>query len=176
MMQLLEETLQLLDDVQAEESIVTQHRVTVERGSGLHAGDRVEADYSLEGSYYAAVVVETATDEHGSMQVTVRYDDDGTSETLPSDHVRQWIPPTATQTSLGGPLSDEAAFGSDRCSDDSFVVAKYYELEFDLAKLKEAAGDLASASALYESAADGAMTDVKMKTVTTWSLKAAALG
>jgi hypothetical protein len=45
----------------------------------LHAGDRVEADYLLKGSYYAAVVVETVTDELGSTQVTVSYDDDGTS-------------------------------------------------------------------------------------------------
>jgi hypothetical protein len=83
--------------------------------------------------------------------------------------------PNATQISLGGPLSDEAAFGSHRHSDDSCLVTKYYELEFDLAELNKAAVDLASAYALYKSAADGALTDGKMKTATTWSLKAAAL-
>lgn len=173
MIQVLEDTLQLLALVQQEESDAKQHKATMERrDGGLHSGDRVEADYSLEGTYYSAVV-EAVIDQDDRKQVTVRYDDDNTSETLPSDHVRLTIPPTSTQTSLGGPLSDEDAFGSDRC-DDSFILAKY-ELEFDMAELKEAAGDLASASVLYESAADGAMAEGKMKTATAWSLKAAEL-
>lgn len=45
----------------------------------------------------------------------------------------------------------------------------------ELATLKEKAGDHATASRLYEQAADGAMEDGKMKTATQWSLKAAEL-
>ena len=34
------------------------------------------------------------------------YDDDGSTENLTKENVRLIIPPNATQTALGGPLSD----------------------------------------------------------------------
>ena len=82
------------------------------------------------------------------------------------------VPPTATQTTMGGPLSDEEAFGSD--SDDNFFV-QVYDLKAELAELMERAGDLAQASMLYEEAADAAVAAGKMKTATQWSLKASEL-
>ena len=187
--QVLEDTLQLLDEVEQEERQVQEHRSRVlERvgggggggGCGFHPGDRVEADYALEGTFYPAVVVESVSsdgengDGDGDCRITVCYDDDGSSETLPRNRVRPSIPPTATQTSLGGPLSDEDAFGGTEHGDDSYLLTKY-ELQYDLAQLKEKAGDLQAASALYEEAADGAMAAGKMKTATQWSLKAAEI-
>ena len=105
--------------------------------------------------------------------MTVVYDDDGSSETLPSNRVRLLVPPTATQTSLGGPLSDEKAFGSEG-GDDSFLLTRY-ELQFDLAEILEKKGENEEASVLYAEAADGAMSAGKMKLATEWSLKAAEL-
>lgn len=174
-MQVLEDTLQLFDAVQNEEQYEQQHKAALQRGGGFCSGDRVEADYALEGTYYSAVV-ESVVDKCDGKIITVRYDDDGSSESLASDHVRRSVPSTATQTSSGGPLSDGEAFGSDYggCDDDILLFSKY-ELEFDLAQLKEASGDAVSASALYVSAADGAMADGKMKWATEWSLKAAGL-
>lgn len=50
-----------------------------------------------------------------------------------------------------------------------------YQLRADLAKLKEKAGDLSTASTLYEEAAQEAMESNKMKVATELSLKAAEL-
>ena len=81
--------------------------------------------------------------------------------------------PTATQTALGGPLTDEeAGFG---VGGDETVMIEPYQLRADLAKLKEKAGDLSKASALYEEAAQEAMESNKMKLATELSLKAAEL-
>jgi len=184
-MQVLQDTLALVDLMEQEEIQVKEHQsrqgtmggTTGGAGTSIHAGDRVEADYALEGSYYPAVVESVVVSESGGgngdsrTMVTVRYDDDGSCETLPRDRVRPAIPPTATQTSLGGPLSDEEAFGEEH-GDDGFILTKY-DLQYELAVLKEQAGDLETASSLYEMAADGAMADGKMKTASEWSLKAA---
>jgi hypothetical protein len=70
-------------------------------------------------------------------------------------------------------LSDEEAFGSEG-DDDKFMIASYV-LKAELAELKEKAGDFATASVLYEEAADGAMVNGQMKSATKWSLKAAEL-
>jgi elongation factor 2 kinase len=171
MMEVLEETLSLLKDVSKEESEAKIHKKTVERGGGFHAGDRVEANFALEGTYYAATVDSLSDDGE---QITVCYDDDGSSETLSKEHVRFLIPPTATQTTTGGPLSDEEAFGAKEGGDDRFLLPAY-ELQADLAKLKAAAGDTETASFLFEQAADSAMANGKMKTATEWSLRAAEL-
>ena len=130
-------------------------------------GDRVDADYCLEGAYYAATVISLSED--GSM-VSVQYDDDSSEETLSKQHVRPRVPPTATQTTLGGPLSDYDAFGGED-GDDGFLM-DVYELQAELAALKEQSGDLQEACELYLKAADGAMGAGKMKRATEWSLKA----
>lgn len=81
--------------------------------------------------------------------------------------------PTATQTDLGGPLTDEeAGFG---VGNDEIVSIESYRLRADLAKLKEKAGDNLKASKLYEEAAHEAMEAKMMKLATEMSLKAAEL-
>ena len=167
--QVLTDTLKLFDEMEAEAKEAEQHRSTLERQTpGFEPGDRVEGDYCLEGTFYPATV--SSAEEDGA--VTVVYDDDGSSESLPLQHVRPLIPLTATQTNSGGPLSDGVAFGED---EDCRLHYTHYELQVELAKLKEKAGDKEGASALYQDAADRAMTDGKMKSATDWSLRAAEL-
>jgi elongation factor 2 kinase len=166
--EVLEEILRLLDALEKENEEIKEHQKVVMRGNTtkLQRGDRVLADYALEGNYFPATV--HAVDD---CSITVCYDDDGSMESLPNDHVRLLVPPTATQTSLGGPLSDDEAFANIDGGDDSFIM-KRYELLHDLAELNERAGKLDAASHLYEQAADGAMADGKMKTAAEWSCKA----
>jgi uncharacterized protein with GYD domain len=81
------------------------------RAAGLHAGDNVEANYMMEGNYYAAVVVEVNDDK----TVTVQYDDDGSTETLAADHVKSVDPPSVL---TAAPLSDTEALGSVNFDED----------------------------------------------------------
>ena len=170
LIQVLEETLSLLHATKSEADAAASHQVKRDRGNLLMVGDRVNADYCLEGTYYAATV--TSLSEDGTM-VAVQYDDDSSEETLPKQHVRPIIPPTATQTTLGGPLSDDDAFGGED-GDDGFLM-DVYELQAELADLKEQNGDLQEACELYIKAAEGAMNAGKMKLATEWSLKAGEL-
>jgi len=172
MIQVTTETLKLFDAMEAEDLELEKHKNSVRYGGGggfFCVGDRVEANYCLEGSYYPGSVVEVAEDR----RVTVQYDDDGSNETLSKENVRLLIPPTATQTNLGGPLSDEEAFGTE--NSDSGPLLSRYELQVELAELKERACDRKSASELYQDAADRALNDGKMQLATKWSLKAAEL-
>ena len=139
-------------------------------GSSIRAGDRVEANFCLEGTFYAGVVKEIASD--GEV-ITVCYDDDGSSEQLPKHEVRLIIPPTATQSTLGGPLSDEDAFGESH-GDETFLLS-IYQLEAELAECYLSSGQPEKAASLYEAASEGAMNDGKMKLATQWSIKAAEL-
>jgi elongation factor 2 kinase len=168
--QVIEDTLQLMDVTEKERTDAQGHQSRLDRGGTLHQGDKVEANYAMEGSYYMAVVVGISADEQA---ITVQYDDDGSEETLSMQYVRPLIPPTATQTSMGGPLSDDEAFGAEE--GDGKLFLSRYELTAELATLKEKAGDHATASRLYLEAAECAMEDGKMKTATEWSLKAADL-
>jgi len=181
-----EETLRLFELLEKQQAEAERVQESLARtgyvagtGNELQAGDRVEGDYFMEGSYYPGTVLEVSTTEtaEGEPQtmVTVQYDDDGSSETLPRDHVRLLIPPTATQTSMGGPLSDEDAFGGPSEESDDTIPLNAFELLAELAELKVEAGDNEAASAYYQQAADGAIKDNKMKKATEWSLKAAEL-
>lgn len=169
MIQVLEDTIGLLKDLENESKELAEHKLQVERNV-LVKGDRVEANYALEGTFYPGVL--TMISEDG-MYLTVKYDDDGSSEVLEKDNVRPLIPATATQTSLGGPLSDEEAFDSEE-NDDQFL-SEIYELQASLAELKESIGDTTDAARLYEEASTGALEDGKMKSASLWSLKAAEL-
>lgn len=120
-MQVIEDTLELLEETEKEANDVKAHGSRLERGSRLHKGDKVEANYGMEGTYYSGVVMEVS--EEGET-ITVKYDDDGSEENLSKENVRPLIPPTATQTTMGGPLSDEEAFGSDH-GDDKFLLTPY---------------------------------------------------
>jgi hypothetical protein len=126
-------------------------------------------NYFLEGTYYPATVDRVSEDGN---QITVVYDDDGSTETLTKVNVRLIIPPTATQTDLGGPLSDEEAFGEN--SDDKITIDAY-QIKAELAELIAKTGDKVGASALFEEASSEAMKAGKMRTATEWSLKASEL-
>jgi len=176
MIQVLVDTLTLFDALEEEKKEAEKHSKTshVSRLGRFNEGDRVEANYCLEGTFYPATIIKVSEedDENKTCSITVEYDDDGSTESLTSENVRPLIPPTATQTNLGGPLSDEQAFGE--ASDDKLVFT-YYELQAELAQLYETAGKREEAAQLYQSAADLAIADNKMKTATEWSLKAADL-
>lgn len=136
----------------------------------FQVGDRVEGNYCLEGNYYAGIVDSVSEDK---TTVNVKYDDDGTIEGLSTEHVRMIIPPTAIQTELGGPLTDEeAGFGS---GGDETITMEPYQLKAALAELIANNGDKAKASELYDEAAHEAIQANKMKTAAEWSLKAAEL-
>ena len=120
--------------------------------------------------FYPGVVEGITEDGDG---ILVVYDDDGSSETLSRQNVRLRIPPTATQTALGGPLSDEEALGAENSDEKCTVDA--FELRAELALLMEAAGKKEEASALYEEASNEAMAANKMKKAAEWSLKASSL-
>jgi len=136
----------------------------------FRVGDKVEGNYFLEGNYYPGIV--ESVSNNGAV-INIKYDDDGTVESLSSDNVRICVPPTATQTALGGPLTDEqAGFGG---GGDEAITLESHQLRADLAKLVEIAGDKFKASRLYEEAAHEAMQANKMKIATEWSLKAADL-
>ena len=181
MTQVLVDTIQLMTELEREDKEVTDHQMKQKVRGGaniLMVGDQVEANYALEGMFYPAVIEDVVSVTTGSIEVkeyVVRYEDDGSCETLSSQNVRAIIPPTATQTSLGGPLSDEEAFDSGDNESDDTILMKQYELQFALAQIKEQVNDSAAASTLYEIAADGAVADGKMQSATVWSLKAAEL-
>lgn len=53
--------------------------------NNLHIGDKVEGNWHMEGVYYPGTIVEIINDGHSAI---VRYDDNGSFETLSSDNVR----------------------------------------------------------------------------------------
>ena len=170
-MQLLEDILTLMAESHKERQEIDSHRKRAGVSAvGFHIGDRVEGNYCLEGTYYPGVVESVSADGHC---VVVKYDDDGSTESLTREHVRLVVPPTATQTDLGGPLSDEEALGMVN-SDEKFSIEPY-ELRAELARLKAKVGDKKTAAALYEVASNEAMTAGKMKKASEWSLRAAEL-
>ena len=175
LMTLLKDTIALIEEFKAEQEELKNHlqRQDDKKQQGLkfHIGDKVEANYCLEGTFYPGVVDDVSEDGE---TVVVKYNDDGSTESHKLDNVRMLIPPTATQTGLGGPLSDEEALGVGENSDERCLM-EGYELKAELAELKEQAADLSTAAKLYEEAADGAMTAGKMKKATEWSLKASEL-
>jgi elongation factor 2 kinase len=183
MMQVIEDTIQLMNELEKEDKDLQEHRMKQKQRHDANAilvGDRVEANYALEGTFYPAIVEEIVTNGEDisyqqQKQYVVRYEDDGTSESLSSQNIRAMIPPTATQTTLGGPLSDEEVFHNDSNESDDIVYIKKYELQVALARMKEQCQDRTAASILYELAANGAIIDGKMQSATLWSLKAAEL-
>jgi len=172
---LVEEILDLMQacDLEREVNVEFKERSRTHSHS-LRVGDIVEGNYFLEGNYYPGTVESVSNNTNNgdkAVMITVKYDDDGTVESLSSDNVQIIIPPTATQTALGGPLTDEeAGFGVG--SGDEAMTLESYQLRADLAKLVETSGDHQKASKLYEQAAHDAMQANKMKVATEWSLQA----
>lgn len=170
-MHLVEDIIKLMDELENEKAAASQHNNgRAEAGNQFHVGDRVEGNYCLEGSFYPGFVESVSED---GKQTVIRYDDDGSTESLTLENIRLVIPPAATQTALGGPLSDEEALGAEN-SDEKCLTEKY-ELKAELAALKFKMESKEAAAALFEEASNEAMAAGKMKKASEWSLKAAAL-
>lgn len=90
LMNLLEDILELMvaRDLEQKRNVAFNER-SQKSPHSFHIGDRVEGNYFLEGNYYPGVVNSVSND--GTV-IHVKYDDDGTIEALPLDHVRIVIP------------------------------------------------------------------------------------
>ena len=165
----LEETLSLFQMAEHEDRELKAHTLRAAHGGGFHVGDKVEANFALEGTYYPAVV--TAVD--GESSVTVEYIDDGSSETLTLENVRSLVPKTAIRDCGGSPLTETCDFDQD--NDDSICIMEDFMLKAELADLKAKLGYFDEAAALYEEAADGAMNAGKMQSASEWSVRSSEL-
>lgn len=168
LMGILEDILGLMGAAEKETEELKKHEARVARGGDMQTGDKVKANYALEGEYYSGVVVEVSDNKDF---ITVRYDDDGSTETLTSDNVRPLIPPTASIRNVS--LSDSVVFGVDNA--DEKCIMESYVIKGELAELKAKCGEEEVAASLFGEAADGAMSAGKMQTATKWSLRAAEL-
>ena len=155
-----------------EDTMMKEHALKESRAknAGFHVGDKVEANYFLEGTYYSAVVTEVAEDGNS---VVVQYDDDGSSETLANEHVRSLEPPIELLAAATARLSDEQALGT--VNTDEQCLFEDYDLMAKLAELKAKTGSNSDAATLYQEASELAMNAGKMKTANEWSMKAAEL-
>jgi elongation factor 2 kinase len=169
MMAVLEDTLALEAEAKREAEANANHQAREARG-GVHIGDKVEANYALEGTFYPGVIVEVSFD---GKSVSVKYDDDDSVETLALEHVRHLVPTDAVPGDAAFALSDAEALGGENT--DEKCILETYAMKAELADLKAAVGEKAKAAQLYEEAAEGAVVDGKMETATKWSLRAAEL-
>lgn len=169
MMSVLEDTLALKAEAQQEAAEIAKHKLREARG-GVHIGDKVQANYALEGAYYPGVVVEVSSD---GQSISVKYDDDGSVEILSLEYVRHLVPPHVFAGDAACALSDAEALGGENL--DEKCILETYVMKAELAELKAAAGEKARAAELFQEAADGAMEDGKMQTATKWSLRASEL-
>mmetsp|Transcript_2911 Transcript_2911/g.4511 ORF Transcript_2911/g.4511 Transcript_2911/m.4511 type:complete len:172 (+) Transcript_2911:106-621(+) len=169
MMNVLEETLDFMDMMDEEAAEVVAQRERNTKGKGFQPGDKVEANYALEGTYYSGVIVEVSDDGKSAV---VKYDDDGSIESLTLDNIRSLEVATQTVTK-DGPMSDSEALGFENMDEKCLFEA--YQLKAKLAELKSKHGQEMEAARLFEEAADGAMNDGKMKSASQWSIRAAEL-
>ena len=172
MVNVLEDTLAFLEVADKEDQELDAHVACIKAragSSGLHVGDRVEANFSLEGTYYPAIVTGLL---NGESSIVVQYEDDGSSETHSRENVRLLLPQTATRD-CGGPLSDGDALGGDNY--DEKCILEDYALQAELAGFKEKMGLVKEAAALFERAAQGALNASKMQSASEWSLKSSEL-
>lgn len=165
-----EETLELMAETEKEVKDAARTLECLARGGELHCGDKVEANFALEGTYYPGVILEVSDD---GATVTVEYEDDGSTESLTIDNVRCIGASSAAQTETHGGLSDSEVLGGENSDEKCIVEA--YTLKAELAELKAKIGDTGAAAILYQEAADGAMNDGKMQNATKWSLRASEL-
>jgi elongation factor 2 kinase len=166
---LISDILSIMSESEKEKKEKSSHNKAKILSHEFHVGDRVMANYFLEGTFYPGVV--NLITEDG--MISVKYDDDGSTEALSKINVRHIIPPTATQTDLGGPLTDEEALGME--NSDEKICMEAYQLRAELAELYAKTGNREKASILYEEASSEALEAGKMKTAAEWSLKASEL-
>jgi hypothetical protein len=167
----LEDTLLQMELSQKESAMIKEYEANQSRGkaSGFHTGDKVEANYCMEGTYYPGVIVEV----HDENTVMVKYDDDESTEVLSVENVRSIEPPSEL-SNRNGPLSDEAALGV--INFDEELLFEEYELMGKLGCLLEQAGKIPDAVKLFQSAAEMAMESGKMKTANEFIMRATELG
>eukprot|EP00521_Asterionellopsis_glacialis_P013996 CAMPEP_0195290632 /NCGR_PEP_ID=MMETSP0707-20130614/6420_1 /TAXON_ID=33640 /ORGANISM="Asterionellopsis glacialis, Strain CCMP134" /LENGTH=760 /DNA_ID=CAMNT_0040350785 /DNA_START=35 /DNA_END=2317 /DNA_ORIENTATION=+ len=171
MIGIIEDILDLLQKSNEEKEAAEQARAQAARGGGLHVGDRVEADFALEGTYYPATVTEVSED---GASVVVKYDDDGSTESHALQNVRgNNVEEAQMSSTFGKGMSDEEALGIE--NDDGKIFVESYVLKAELAEFKAKTGAASEAATLFEEAADGAMNDGKMQTATKWSMQASEL-
>eukprot|EP00956_Cyclotella_meneghiniana_P017644 scaffold28932_cov72-Cyclotella_meneghiniana.AAC.3 len=165
----LEDTLLLIDTSRKESELMKEHAAKQSRGkaAGFKCGDKVEANYFMEGTFYPGVIIEV--NEDGS-NVVVQYEDDGSSEELTVENVRSMEPSSELSN---GPLSDEEALG--QINHDEECLFEEFELMAKLAPLLEKIGRRTDAIELFHNAAEIAMNCGKMKTANDLSMHAAEL-
>merc|ERR1712183_316041 len=129
-----------------------------------------EGNYFGEGTFYPGVVVEIC---EGGTSVVLKYDDDGSTETLSNENVRS-LEPAPELAARTVHLSDEEALGTVN-TDEQCLLFENYDLMAKLAELKANTGEKSDAAALFLEAADLAMNAGKMKTANNWSMRAAEL-
>lgn len=169
---ILEETLELMKLTIEEQNAMKEHANKQPRGKadGFCAGDKVEGNYCMEGTFYSGVVV--SVNEDGN-SVVIQYDDDGSTETLSNENVRSLEPAPEILAAHTARLSDEQALGSHN-TDEDFLLTDF-DLMAKLAELKAKAGNVSEGAALFLEAADLAMSAGKMQAANTWSQRAAEL-
>jgi elongation factor 2 kinase len=173
----LEQAIQFLEIADQEDQELKEHLSRIKDahvGTGvnheLRIGDKVEANYSNEGTYYCAVI--TAIDDTDST-ITVQYDDDGSFETHSKSNIRHRIPMTATRD-CGGPTNSDMIFDESE-NEDIVCIMEDYTLKAELADLKITIGERKEAVSLLEQAASDAMNAGKMKFAAEYSLKSSNL-
>ena len=165
----LEDTLLFMDSSRKESELWKEHASKQSRGkaAGFKCGDKVEANYFMEGTFYPGVIIELKDDGNA---VVVQYEDDGSSEVLTVEHVRSMEPSSELSN---GPLSDEEALG--QINQDEECLFEEYELMAKLAPLLEKVGRRSDAIKQFQQAAEMAMNCGKMKTANDLSMRAAEL-
>jgi elongation factor 2 kinase len=171
----LEQAIRLLEIADKEDQELKEHlsRVKVDHVETCQEhriGDKVEANYSNEGTYYNAVI--TAIDD-SECAIIVQYDDDGSFETHSKSNIRYRIPMTATRD-CGGPTTSDNFFDENE-NEDVTCIMEDYTLKAELADLKIINGELKEAACLLEEAANSAMNAGKMKFAAECSLKSSNL-
>ena len=167
----LEETLLQLNMKRTESELVKEHAAKQSRGkaAGFHVGDKIQANYFMEGTFYPGMIVSVNED---NSTVVVQYEDDGSTETLTFDNVRSTEPPSELSLDNGS-LSDEEALG--RVNTDEECLLEEYELMAKLGDLLEKVGRHADAIEQYQNGAELAMENGKMQTANELSMRAAKL-
>ena len=179
--QIIEDTLQYMEEAIVEKEEMKKNRekeLSNESSSSLllKAGDKVQANWFLEGNFYPAEVVNVKEEEN---LVIVRYEDDS-EESLPMDQVIGDTTTTNNITRIAEgqnlPMTDsEALLGGEENLDEKYLYETYL-LQAKLAEIKKCQNNnREEAILLYNKAADGAMNDGKMKWASEWSALASEL-
>ena len=170
---IVQDTLNFMTAAKNEADDLAAERAVLASDGGAQVGDKVEANYMLEGTYYSGVV--TVVSEDGKT-LTVKYDDDGSEESVTEENFRV-LSGSATATNApvlkGTSLTDEEALGTS--NDDEVWLFEPYQLQAKLAGFKVSFGDKEDAASLYQEAANAAMAAGKMKSAAEYSDKAAEL-